>query len=62
MIYVFKDLPVSAIHTCPDRTFSGCIYLHEQRCWAYSGSNVFSEVLIPGIKYCPYCGEKLEQE
>ena len=62
MIYKFKDIEVDAIHCC-SHSFSGCVHLHEQAIWAYSGSDVlFSRVLIPCIKYCPHCGAELESE
>lgn len=57
----FESLLVDAIHVCQEGVFRGCIHLSKQKCWAYSGKNILSDILLPHIKYCPYCGEELEE-
>ena len=44
-------------HLCPGMEFRGIIYYNQV--WCLFSSNVHGPILIPGIKFCPFCGEEL---
>lgn len=53
--------PVDEIHACHPFHYKGIVHLHKQHCWAISTHNARGGILIPGIKFCPYCGENLPE-